>query len=428
MKNLQVRIEILGESKLVGKLYYDSSLDAFFKYDSRYMADSQSVPISISLPFQDEPFTTRQTKNFFEGLLPEGFTRKTVAEWLHVAENDYISILHGLGNECLGALQIINESDKESSKYEEMMVDEAKKLANEGATKSTEILMTTHISLAGASGKVGLYLNSKNNKWYFPKGKAPSTHIVKQSHIRLNGLVTNEQLCLLTAKKLGISVANSFIIDTGSKQDADVLFASERYDRSFIGATKVVDGLLCPLRLHQEDFSQALGIPSSDKYEKQGQHYLKSMFGLIRSYSANPLTDMQELWKRTVFNYLIGNCDGHIKNNALLYSSDLKKIRLAPAYDIVSTVVYTAARKELSMSIAGEYDIEKINRSTFARAAKEVTVGNSIAMKIFDDLCSGFSDALTSSAAVLKDEGYYDVDHICEDILACGGIKNMLSK
>lgn len=126
--------------------------------------------------------------------MPEGFTRKTVAEWLHVAENDYISILHGLGNECLGAIQIIDESDKESSKYEEMTVDEAKKLANEGATKSTEILMTTHLSLAGASGKVGLYLDSKNNKWYFPKGKAPSTHIVKQSHIRLNGLVTNEQL------------------------------------------------------------------------------------------------------------------------------------------------------------------------------------------------------------------------------------------
>lgn len=428
MKELQVRIEISGKSKLVGKLYYNSSLDAFFKYDSCYMADSQSAPISISLPFQYDPFTALQTKIFFEGLLPEGYTRKTVAEWLHVAENDYISILYGLGNECLGAIQIIDESDQESSKYEEMTVDEAKKLANEGATKSTEILMTTHLSLAGASGKVGLYLDDKNNKWYFPKGKAPSTHIVKQSHIRLNGLVTNEQLCLLTAKKLGIQVANSFIIDTGAKQDADVLFASERYDRSFIGATKVVDGLLCPLRLHQEDFSQALGIPSSDKYEKQGQQYLKSIFSLIRSYSANPLADMQELWKRIVFNYLIGNCDGHIKNNALLYSSDLKKIRLAPAYDIVSTVVYTTARKELSMAIAGEYDIERIDRSTFARAAKEVTIGNSIAMKIFDDLCSGFTDALTASATELNDQGYYDVDHICEGILNSGGIKNILSK
>lgn len=42
-----------------------------------------------------------------------------------------------------------------------------------------------HLSLTGASGKVGLYYDTENSAWYLPVGTAPSTHIVKQSHIRL---------------------------------------------------------------------------------------------------------------------------------------------------------------------------------------------------------------------------------------------------
>jgi len=58
---------------------------------------------------EKEPFRAAQTKTFFEGLLPEGFTRRTVAQWLHVAEEDYLSILHG--QECLGALCITEEGE-----------------------------------------------------------------------------------------------------------------------------------------------------------------------------------------------------------------------------------------------------------------------------------------------------------------------------
>lgn len=47
------------------------------------------------------------------------------------------------------------------------------------------------MSLTGASGKVGLYYDSMNNEWYLPGVNAPSTHIVKQSHVRLDGIVTN---------------------------------------------------------------------------------------------------------------------------------------------------------------------------------------------------------------------------------------------
>ena len=154
----------------------------------------------------------------------------------------------------------------------------------------------------------------------------------------------------ITAKKLGINVADSFIVNLGAGEDENVLLASKRYDRSFEGSVKKINGLNCPLRLHQEDFAQALGISSANKYEHSGDKYLVKIFDLLRKHSANPLEDRIELWRRIVFNYLVGNTDGHIKNFSLLYSSDLKSIRLAPAYDLVSTTVYKQGTR--SMSIA----------------------------------------------------------------------------
>ena len=70
----------------------------------------------------------------------------------------------------------------------------------------------SHLSLTGASGKVGLYYDAAGKQWYLPKGTAPSTHIVKQSHIRLSGIVANEQLSLRTAYYCGIEIPDSFII------------------------------------------------------------------------------------------------------------------------------------------------------------------------------------------------------------------------
>jgi len=211
-----------------------------------------------------EEFSIQQTKNFFEGLLPEGFSRRAVANWAKVDENDYLSILAELGRECLGAIMVVEGEKSTSQHYEKLGIKQVKELAAEGATRSTRILMETHLSLTGASGKVGLYYDKDHDEWYLPKGNAPSTYIVKQSHVRLEQIVLNEQLCMLTAKLLGIDVPDSFIINLGKGKDEEVLFATQRYDRK-LSDRETIDGLRTPLRLHQEDFSQALGIGSSQK-------------------------------------------------------------------------------------------------------------------------------------------------------------------
>ena len=40
-------------------------------------------------------------------------------------------------------------------------------------------------------------------------------------------------------------------------------------------------------------------------------------------------------------------------NLSLLYSQDLKGVRLAPAYDVVSTAIYESSTKEMALNIEG---------------------------------------------------------------------------
>lgn len=69
-----VMIELAGESVKVGQIS-----KAGFAYDPTYLSRGNVKPISVSLPLQEVPFSPQRTKNFFDGLLPEGFTRRTVA-------------------------------------------------------------------------------------------------------------------------------------------------------------------------------------------------------------------------------------------------------------------------------------------------------------------------------------------------------------
>lgn len=417
MKDYLVSIERNSQMIQIGKLRGESHLDVQFSYSEKYLSDPTAAPISLSLPLQEEAFSTERTRNYFEGLLPEGFTRRSVAQWLHLDENDYLSILYGLGRECLGAVQITAEEETPAPTYEEITNEQVRQLAAEGSTKSTELVMKSHLSLTGASGKAGLYFDSANNRWYLPKGTAPSTHIVKQSHVRLEEIVTNEQLCLLTAARYGIEVPNSFIINTGSGGEDEVLFATQRYDRIFSDDGCFVSGLPCPLRLHQEDFAQALGIPSSQKYETSDSHYLADMFALLRQYAKDPISDQLKLWDLIIFNWLIGNTDAHIKNYSLLYDPTLRTVRLAPAYDIVSTTVYESSTRDLSIRIGDALTIDDVTADSFRKAAKEIGLGSKLAMRHVAEMSERFIPALKASAEELTNTGFPKAMKIAEKIL-----------
>ena len=168
----------------------------------------------------------------------------------------------------------------------------------------------------------------------------------------------------------------------------------------------MITGLPCPLRLHQEDFSQAMGISSADKYEKRNAGYMRRMFEILRQYSSNPIADQQRLWDMIVFCYLLGNTDAHIKNFSLLYGKDLRSIRLAPAYDMVSTTVYESSTREMAFSIGSALSIDDITENSFIEASEEVHLGKRFAVGRYLYICNHFREALRDAAAELSEAGF----------------------
>ena len=127
-----------------------------------------------------------------------------------------------------------------------------------------------------------------------------------------------------------------------------------------------------------------------------------------------------------MFNYLIGNTDNHIKNLSLLYGEDLKTIRLAPAYDIVSTMIYESSTENMALSIDGKYNIYDITRDSFVKEAENVGLGSKIAMKRFDTLVSKFEKAMEGAKKELAEKGFAEVEIIGKQIFTKGGIKNYI--
>ncbi len=152
-----VSIEREGKLYKAGVLEGRDHNDVSFTYDSAYLKDPDAVALSVSLPLEEVSFDPVKTRIFFDGMLPEGFIRHSLAERMHLDENDYVSILSNLGRECIGAVRISKDDEAPQEEYIPVTDQEIKQLAAEGAAISTDIVTKTHLSLAGASGKVGLY-------------------------------------------------------------------------------------------------------------------------------------------------------------------------------------------------------------------------------------------------------------------------------
>ena len=82
MKLRKVFIEIGGEFHLVGSIAGQNAEEASFSYDEQYLSEAGCRPISISLPLQEEPFSAKLTKSFFDRRVS---IKKRIKEtWLYI--------------------------------------------------------------------------------------------------------------------------------------------------------------------------------------------------------------------------------------------------------------------------------------------------------------------------------------------------------
>ena len=84
-----MNLNVYCRGMLVGKLdMRDGEPFYGFAYDGSYLSDPASEPLSLSLPLCNERYSGRSAMPFFEGLLPEGDSRASLAQRLGISEPD----------------------------------------------------------------------------------------------------------------------------------------------------------------------------------------------------------------------------------------------------------------------------------------------------------------------------------------------------
>ena len=308
-------------------------------------------PLSNSLPL-DGSYGARAVAAFFGGLLPEETPRRVLARRLGVSEGNDFSLLAALGGDTAGAITLLppgEQPDEDITAAEVEWLDDARLAAVIDDLPSHPMHADQdgvyRLSLAGAQDKLPLVVGA-DGRVGLTKGRTPSTHILKMPIERLSDTVANEALCLGIGRKLGITTAEAL----PRRVEGREYLLVTRYDRA-----KLPAGLR---RLHQEDFCQALGIPSDNKYERENGPGLADCFELVRTATSVPAADVVKLLDLVGLSFVVGNHDAHGKNYSLLYLPDAPKPTLAPGYDILSSFVYRDIENmdpKMAMAIGGEY-------------------------------------------------------------------------
>ena len=354
------KLDIYLKREFIGNLIQNKDGALEFKYDQKYLSNENAVAISHSLPLQEEVFTERQCKGFFSGILPEESNRDIIANILGVSARNNYALLEQIGGECAGAISFLENGSNfpsENFKYRKMSDSQVRDILLKLPARPLLVgEPEVRLSLAGAQNKIVVNIDGDNNI-YLPLGGAPSKFILKPEVSRFPNIVSNEALCLILAKKVGIPSANVMRTRFG---DVECLLI-ERYDR--ISSNKSY-----PTRLHQEDFCQAMNFLPIHKYQNEGGPGLKESLNLIKEVSIMPALDVQNFLKMVIFNMIIGNNDAHGKNFSLLYDSQ-GNVRLAPAYDMLSTIYYEEPSKKMAMKIGKEYESSKLNIKEIERFA-----------------------------------------------------------
>ena len=366
-------LDVYLHNDLIGHLVQDDGGGMVFDYVESWLNKPGATPLSQSLPLRAKRFKRNECRGFFAGILPEAGKREIIARNLGIsARNDY-AMLERIGGECAGAVTFIPAGQappERNYSYRKLSTEELaailKELPKRPLLAGEEGI---RLSLAGAQDKIAVRM--ENGEVCLPLGGAPSTHILKPAVERFEGVVFNEVLCMKLASEAGLPAASVEAINVNG---IDCLLV-QRYDRIHgqgPGAEAAVE------RLHQEDFCQAQGIVPERKYQKEGGPSLKQCFRLLREASSAPVIDLARLLEAVIYNYLVGNNDAHGKNFSLLYrgagTANLE-IRLAPLYDVVSTLYYPELSRDMAMKIGGEYSSEKVTARNFEQLAEEAGLG-----------------------------------------------------
>jgi serine/threonine-protein kinase HipA len=281
-----------------------------------------STVLSVAVPLTPTPRRDHaaRRRNWFGELLPEGDQYDYMLAQGRLVRGDTPSFLARYGRDIAGAVQIwdLDDPTEPAEPGLSSLTDREVRglLEDPIGSPLANSASGGKSSLGGVQPKIVLARTQEG--WAQAVGGYPTTHILKpQLGGRLSTVIYDEEYGSRLARRMGLAGFQTTVIEF----DGLPALVIERYDRSH------------GRRVHQEDFSQALGASGNEKYQQFGGvvSLRRIATTLVESASTN---DLRRLARMVVLAVGIGNLDMHTKNIGLVHTED-GAVTLAPAYDVV---------------------------------------------------------------------------------------------
>ena len=86
-----------------------------FAYLDAWLATPGAMPVSLTLPLQQQPYLSRNLHPYFQNLLPEGWLLELATKKLKISKDDAFGLLLATCADCIGAVEIIDQTPKEEA-------------------------------------------------------------------------------------------------------------------------------------------------------------------------------------------------------------------------------------------------------------------------------------------------------------------------
>lgn len=215
-------------------------------------------------------------------------------------------------------------------------------------------IVVQSVSVTGVQAKLSLHLTSENKKdSRFTLVGLWGNFILKPPAVEYPHMPEVEDCTLHLAEEFKIPVVPHTLIRLNS---GELAYLTRRIDRNVKSNEPI----------HMEDFCQLSGKLTEQKYRGS----MEAIAKLIRKYSSNALFDLLTFFDVTLFSFLTGNGDMHLKNFSLIHNEN-GLITLTPAYDLLSTRIFISEKDdpdELALTLNGKK--RKLTRADFESFGK----------------------------------------------------------
>ena len=144
--------------------------------------------------------------------------------------------------------------------------------------------------------------------------------------------------------------------------------------------------------------------------------YVVDISHLLFSESTNVFADWARMYESLVFDWLIGNCDNHLKNYSLIYSPDWSQVALTPRYDITCVPLYPV-ELEMGIPLCQSRRINDVKLDDLLSSGKKLRQSSAHARDAVERLAQSLPKAIELACERLVAAGFCEAETVARAIV-----------